>query len=61
MPGTAMAATAASFVPAPAPVAPESLLPVAVGAPQERPAEGELDLDIDLDIDEGFLQRVRDI
>ena len=58
LPGAALAAAAAG---ATTPRDPESLLPVAVGAPGEAPAEGELDLDLELDIDEGFLQRVRDI
>ena len=34
----------------------ESLLPVAVGAPEPAPDE-----DLELEIDEGFLQRIRDI
>jgi hypothetical protein len=37
----------------------ESLLPIALGAPNEATVDGELD--IDLEIDEDFLQRVRDI
>ena len=57
MPGSVT--DAAAF--APMPRDPDSLLPVAVGAPAEAPAGEDLDLDIDLDIDEGFLQRVRDI
>jgi hypothetical protein len=36
---------------------PESLLPVAVGAPEAAPD----DEDLELEIDEGFLQRIRDI
>lgn len=36
---------------------PESLLPVAVGAPADAPEDGELELEID----EDFLQRIKDI
>ena len=38
------------------PTDPESLLPVAVGAPDPTPDE-----ELELEIDEGFLQRIRDI
>jgi hypothetical protein len=41
------------------PEEPESLLPIALGAPDEAAQDGEIDIDIE--IDEDFLQRVRDI
>ena len=53
-------AAADGEAPEPEPETPEeSLLPIALGAPNEATADGELD--IDLEIDEDFLQRVRDI
>ena len=65
MPGTTHAAPAvATPAPPPAdplPADPDSLLPVALGAPGESLTDDDADLDIELDIDEGFLQRVRDI
>jgi hypothetical protein len=56
-----MAARATDPAAAALPLDPDTRLPVAVGGPEEVPAEDDIELDIELDIDEGFLQRVRDI